>query len=243
LVTTFKRNPKTVFDWGKALQITDNNVRELVKKTDLNTSRRSFIYSDQNVNSCSELIIKYLEQFHEKNPLRKAMSADVLQQETGLSEKWLAEMLGIMENNASIRSAGTGVALASHKVELAGGTAEKSVKIETDLSGNGFIPMTTEGLSKILNTSHKEILEILHVLKRNEKVVEIENGVWMHSQNMAKLRQAMKDHFNIQSELNVADFKRMSGLTRKFAIPVLEYCDKQGWTERNGNVRLRGAEL
>jgi len=38
----------------------------------------------------------------------------------------------------------------------------------------------------------------------------------------------------------VADFKRMSGLTRKFAIPVLEYCDKQSWTVRDGNVRLKG---
>ncbi len=240
LVATFKRNPKTVFNWGKALQMTDNNVRELVKKTELNTSRRSFIYSDENVNSCSELIIKCLEQFHEKNPLRKAMSTDVLQLETGLSQKWSTEVLDIMVKDASIRSAGTGVALASHKVELAGGTAEISRKIETDLRGNGFTPMTTEELSKILNTSHKEILEILHVLKRNETVVEIENGVWMHSQNMAKLHQAMKDHFNIQSEMNVADFKRMSGLTRKFAIPVLEYCDKQGWTVRDGNVRLKG---
>ena len=158
LVTTFKLNPKTVFEWGKALQMIDNNVRDLVKKTGLNTSRRSFIYSDENLNTCSELIIKSLEQYHEKNPLRKGMSTDVLQQETRLSEKWLTELLGIMEKDASIRFAGTGVALASHKVELAGGTAEISGKIETDLRGNGFTPMTTEELSKILNTSHKEIL-------------------------------------------------------------------------------------
>ncbi len=243
LVATFKRNPKTVFDWGRALQMTDNTIRDLVKKTSLNTSRRSFVYSDENVNSCSELIVKSLEQFHEKNPLRKAMSADVLQQETGLSEKWLAEMLDIMEHDASIRSAGTGVALASHKVELAGGTAEVSRKMEDGIIENGFTPLTTEELSKKLKTSHKDILEILHVLKSEDKVVEIENGVWMHSQNMAKLRQAMKDHFNTQSEMNVTDFKRMSGLTRKFAIPVLEYSDKQGWTERDGNVRLKGAEL
>jgi len=240
LVTTYKRNPKTAFDWGKSLQMTDNTIRELVKKTDLNTSRRTFIYSDENLKSCSELIVKSLEQFHEKNPLRKAMSVDVLQQETGLSEKWLAEMLDIMEHNASIRSAGTGVALASHKVELAGGTAEVSRKMEDGIMENGFTPLTTEELSKKLKTSHKDILEILHVLKSEDKVVEIENGVWMHSQNMAKLHQGMKDHFNIQSEMNVADFKRISGLTRKFAIPVLEYCDKQGWTERDGNVRLKG---
>ena len=243
LVTTFKLNPKTVHEWGVAFQMMDDNVRDLVKNTELNTSRCSFVYTDENVNSCSELIVKSLEQYHKKNPLRKSMSADVLQQETRLSEKWLAEMLDIMEKDASIRSAGTGVALAGHKVELEGGTADISRKMENGIMENGFTPLITEELSKILNTSHKEILEILHVLKGNEKVVEIENGVWMHSQNMAKLRQAMKDHFNTQSKMNVADFKRMSGLTRKFAIPVLEYCDKQGWTERDGNVRLMGTEL
>ncbi len=243
LVNTFKLEPKTVFEWGKSLQLTDKAVRELVKKTGLKSSRRSFIYSDGNIKDCSELIGKRLKQFHANNPLRKSMSVDVLQQETGLSEKWLAEMLDIMEKDASIRSAGTGIALESHRVELAGGTAELSGKIESGLIGNGFTPMTTDELSKKLKTSHKDILEILHVLKSKNKVVEIENGVWMHSQNLTKLRQAMKDHFNTQSEMNVADFKRMSGLTRKFAIPVLEYCDKQGWTERNGNVRLKGTEL
>jgi len=243
LVNTFKLEPKTAFEWGNALQLTEKSVRELLKKTGLKSSWRSFIYSDGNIQDCSELIGKRLEQFHEENPLRKAMSADVLQQETRLSEKWLAEMLGIMEKEASIRSAGTGVALASHKVKLAGGTAELSRKMEDEIMGNGFTPLTTEELSKKLNTSHKEILEILHVLKGNETVVEIENGIWMHSQNMAKLRQAMKDHFNTQNEMNVADFKRMSGLTRKFAISVLEYCDKQGWAERDGNVRLKGEGL
>ena len=145
-----------------------------------------------------------------------------------------------MEKNASIRSAGTGVALASHKVELAGGTAEISRKMEDGIMESGFIPVTTEELSKKLKTSHKDILEILHVLKSEDKVVEIKNDVWMHSENMAKLRKALQSHFDSQNEMNVADFKNMSGLTRKFAIPVLEYCDKQGWTERDGNVRLKG---
>ena len=243
LVTTFKLNPKTVFDWGKALQMTDNNVRNLVKKTGLNTSRRSFIYSDDNLNTCSELIVKSLEQFHEKNPLRKAMSTDVLQQETRLSEKWLSELLGIMEKDASIRSAGTGVALASHKVKLAGGTADVSRKIEECLMKNGFTPMITKELSGMLHKAENDVLEILHVLKSAGNVLEIENGVWMHGENMAKLRQSLKGHFDSQNEMNVADFKRMTSLTRKFAIPVLEYCDKQDWTERNGNLRLKGKEL
>ena len=243
LVMTFKLNPKTIHRWGSFLQMMDYYVRELVKKADLKTSRHSFIYADENLNTCSELIVKSLEQYHERNPLRKAMSADVLQQETRLSEKWLSELLDIMEKDASIRSAGTGVALASHKVELEGGTAELSGKIETGLRGKEFTPMTTKELSGKLNKAENDVLEILHVLKSAGNVLEIENGVWMHGENMAKLRRSLKIHFNSQNEMNVADFKNISGLTRKFAIPVLEFCDRQGWTNREGNLRLKGTEL
>jgi selenocysteine-specific elongation factor len=171
------------------------------------------------------------------------MSTIVLQQETRLSEKWLSELLGIMEKDASIRSAGTGVALASHKVKLAGGTADVSRKIEECLMKNGFTPMTTKELSGMLHKAENDVLEILHVLKSAGNVLEIENGVWMHGENMAKLRRSLKGHFDSQNEMNVSDFKSISGLTRKFAIPVLEYCDKQGWTERDGNLRLKGTEL
>ena len=242
-VSAFNLKPKTVYEWGKALQLTDKAVRELVIKTGLNSSKRSFIYNNENLEHCTHLLQQTLESFHEKNPLRKAMSVDVLQQETKLSEKWLAEVIEILEKDGVLRSAGTGVALASHSVELAGGTAEMSRKIEDGIMESGFTPMTTGEVSNKLKMSPKEILEILHVLKNNETVVEIENGVWMHGENMAKLRQAMDDHFNTQSEMNVADFKRISGLTRKFAIPVLEYCDRQGWTVRDGNVRLKGEGL
>ena len=243
LVATFNLSPKTVHDWGLVLHMTEKRVRELVKKTGLKTSRQNFIYTDENLQDCIEWVIGCLEKYHENNPLRKAMSVDVLKQETGLSEKWLAEVLEIMENDGFIRSAGTGVALASHAVELEGGTADVSRKLEEQMIKNGFTPLTTEELSGSLKRGHKDILEILHVLKSEETVVEIENGVWMHSQNMAKLRQEMSNHFHTQTEMNVADFKHITGLTRKFAIPVLEYCDRQGWTDRDGNVRLKRDNL
>jgi selenocysteine-specific elongation factor len=243
LVTTYKLSPKAIHGWGQALQMTDDQVSEMAKKAKLKISRHSFVYADENLNTCSELIVKSLEQYHGKNPLRKAMSADVLQQETRLSEKWLAEVLGIMEKDASIRSAGTGVALASHKVELAGGTAELSGKMEKALRENGFTPMTAKELSGMLNKAENDVLEILHVIKSAGNVLEIENGVWMHDENMSKLRRSLKSHFDSQNEMNVADFKNISGLTRKFAIPVLEYSDKQGWTNREGNLRLKGTKL
>jgi selenocysteine-specific elongation factor len=243
LVMTFKLEPKTINAWGRLVHITDDQVRGIIKKSDLKTSKHSFIYTDQNLDECKNLILKGLKRFHEKYPLRKSMGSDVLKQETKMSDHWLTELLNMMEAEGSVRSAGPGVALASHKVELAGGRAELSGKMEHILMENGFIPTTTAELSEKLSESEKGVLEILHVLKGEKKVEEILNGVWMYSENMAKLLRSLNDHFNTQSEMNVGDFKDITGLTRKFAIPVLEYCDKMGWTNRQGNVRLKGENL
>ncbi|MER3632993.1 MAG: hypothetical protein C4325_13270 [Blastocatellia bacterium] len=38
--------------------------------------------------------------------------------------------------------------------------------------------------------------------------------------------------------IDVAAFKEISGLSRKFAIPILEYLDRQGITRRNGDRRV-----
>ncbi len=243
LVTTFKLEPKTINEWGKLIHITDDHVREIVKKSDLKTSKHSMIYTDKNLDECRNMIFKELEYFHKKYPLREAIGSDGLKQKTKMNNHWLTELLNMMEAEGSVRSAGPGVALASHKVELAGGKAVLSGEMEQLMMGNGFTPTTTMELSEKLNETEKGVLEILHVLKSKKKVAEILNGVWMNNENMVKLRRSLNDHFNTQSEMNVADFKTMTGLTRKFAIPILEYCDMQGWTRRDGNVRLKGENL
>lgn len=40
------------------------------------------------------------------------------------------------------------------------------------------------------------------------------------------------------SRLSVADFKDLTGLTRKYAIPLLEYLDRERLTRREGDERV-----
>jgi len=49
--------------------------------------------------------------------------------------------------------------------------------------------------------------------------------------------------FDAHSELSVGDVKDALGITRKHAIPLLEYCDRRGLTTRRGNARLAGPAL
>ena len=43
--------------------------------------------------------------------------------------------------------------------------------------------------------------------------------------------------------MSVADFKEISGLSRKWAVPLLEHLDRTGWTVRSGDERKKGGRL
>ena len=53
----------------------------------------------------------------------------------------------------------------------------------------------------------------------------------------------LKKYFSEFKEINVSDFKKLTGLTRKTAIPLLEFLDKNNYTIRKSNFRIIGQEL
>jgi selenocysteine-specific elongation factor len=58
-----------------------------------------------------------------------------------------------------------------------------------------------------------------------------------------EIEAALRGHFAAQPALRVADLKDLLGVSRKHAIPLLEYCDRIGFTVRAGDERKRGPRL
>jgi len=243
LVHSFSTQPHTLSAWALLNQCTDEKVHKWITKLDLLTTKKGIVFTHKILDESKKIIISTLNTFHQRKPLRRSMGVDILQQESRLSTIWLEEVVAMMKKEGIVKFVESGLALTSHKVELVGGTAELSRKMENNLTEVGLTPVTTAELSQKFNENDKRVLEVLHVLKGDKKVSEIENGTWMHNENIAKLRQALINHFNQNNEMGVTDFKNITALTRKFAIPMLEYCDKQGWTDRSGNQRSKGDNL
>ena len=64
-------------------------------------------------------------------------------------------------------------------------------------------------------------MELLHVLKGKEKLIEIKAGLWLEKSNFNKLISMLKSYFLSKEKLSVPDFKTLTHLTRKTAIPLL----------------------
>ncbi|MFT7522141.1 MAG: hypothetical protein ACI9MC_004293 [Kiritimatiellia bacterium] len=65
---------------------------------------------------------------------------------------------------------------------------------------------------------------------------------WILSDLLDELRVALRSRLD-EGPMGPPDFKALTGLSRKTAIPLLEWMDRAGWTRREGDGRVAGAKL
>jgi selenocysteine-specific elongation factor len=58
-----------------------------------------------------------------------------------------------------------------------------------------------------------------------------------HRSALAELRQRITTFKTKTARIDVAKFKELTGVSRKYAIPLLEYLDRERVTRRVGDVR------
>jgi selenocysteine-specific elongation factor len=81
------------------------------------------------------------------------------------------------------------------------------------------------------------------LLREKNRLVFVEDNLFFHADLIEKLIQQLAHFFSSQSELHIAEFKKMTGTSRKYAIPLLTYLDNNGITERKDDLRLPGKKL
>jgi selenocysteine-specific elongation factor len=91
-------------------------------------------------------------------------------------------------------------------------------------------------------TSRESFADAVTVLKSRGEVVEVGDGL-IHPGALEVCIARLNSWFSTRAELSVGDLKDALGITRKHAIPLLEYFDRSGYTVRRGNARLAGAAL
>ena len=98
--------------------------------------------------------------------------------------------------------------------------------IEDLIKKSGLIPVEKKAIQNISDYKSYQLLDVIHFLKSKRKIVELGNNFFIHQDYLIILLNYLKKYFTTSIELSISDFKKISGLTRKTAIPVLEFLDK-----------------
>jgi selenocysteine-specific elongation factor len=99
------------------------------------------------------------------------------------------------------------------------------------------VPSAKEVLAR-LRIDRGRAEKILQVLLKDKTLVRVAEDLIFHRSALEKLRQLLARRKEQNPRLNVAAFKELTGLSRKYAIPLLEYLDRERVTRRAGEERV-----
>ena len=80
--------------------------------------------------------------------------------------------------------------------------------------------------------------KLLHLLLKEKVLVRVSEDLIFHRSALVNLRQIVAQRKARSNRIDVPVFKEITGLSRKYAIPLLEYLDRERVTRREGDQRI-----
>ena len=184
-------------------------------------------------------ILDFIQEFHRVNPLRQGISRGELASQWGknLSDRLFHFLVERLIRQKKIVSEQETLRLPGHKVSLAGDQEKLKQKIVDIYKSAGLKPPTVKKLLEELKLTFKEAGSVLNLLQKENILVKINEDFYFAKSAVDELKSKIIAYFEKNDEMGPVDFKNLTGLSRKFAIPLLEFMDKEKLTMRVGDKR------
>jgi len=195
---------------------------------------------EQAVQDCAAALQQAVEQFHRANPLLPGMPKQELRGRAGNPRPELFQAaLDDLVRARTISVAGDLVQRAGRQISLAPEESRAKELIEKEFERAGLaVPSVSAVLAK-LPVEAARAQKILQILLREQVLVKIAEDFVFHRAAVAGLRELIARYRKERGDrLGIAAFKELTGVTRKYAIPLLVYLDRERVTRRAGDERV-----
>jgi selenocysteine-specific elongation factor len=175
--------------------------------------------------------------FHRKNPLVAGIAREQLREQTGASAEVFDAAFATLTRENKIEVAGDLLRLPGHGVVMKDEEAESKRTIEQAFASAGLkVPALREVLAG-LSVDKTRAQKIVTLLLRDRVLIKVSDELVFHRSALEELRRQMTAYKKKSTKIDVAQFKELTGVSRKYAIPLLEYLDRERVTKRVGDAR------
>jgi len=200
----------------------------------------------EDVDRLSGAVLEELERHHKREPLARGMLRETLREKvfTHSSPESFTGVLARLEAEGKVVPEKDIVRLSRHSVGLSEQDAALSKRIEQIyLAAAVEAPSVDEVMTRanVSSTQRTQARKLLQLLIDDRKVVRIQGEMFMHAQVVEELKTKLLAYASQHEPdrlIDVAAFKDLAGVSRKYAIPLLEYFDREQVTRRAGDKRL-----
>jgi len=189
-----------------------------------------------------QAVLAAIEKFHVADGQRAGISRDELAAELKLNPAVLNAVIDSLLQSRQLQAAGAMLARPGWSSQLPDRDQRACGQIAAKLQQAGYAPPSPDELAAALGEPPARMATLLKLLAERGEVVRLDDKIWMHRDAVEAGKQAALKLFRQRPLFSTMDFRDALGVSRKFAVPLVDYLDKIRFTVRNGNNRTPGVE-
>jgi selenocysteine-specific elongation factor len=150
----------------------------------------------------------------------------------------LNALLHALAAQGKVNLQGETVRLGGRQMQLSSEEIHARDQISAAFEKAGLAAPTANEVLTNLQIDRARAEKLLRILLKENVLHRVTEDLIFHQSALQGLRQILARRKAQNTRLSVADFKELTGLTRKYAIPLLEYLDRERLTRREGDERV-----
>ena len=187
-------------------------------------------------------ILAAIQAFHSANPQRAGIGRDELLATLKADGKLLDLAVASLLGTKQIEHNGNVLAGAGWSARVVDRDQRLCDQIAAKLQQAGWAPPGAEELAAALGEPLPRVSAMMRLLGERGIFVRLDERVWMHRDAVEAGKQTALKLFARAPMFSTMDFRDALGVSRKYAVPLVDYLDKVRFTVRSGNNRTPGAE-
>jgi selenocysteine-specific elongation factor len=164
-----------------------------------------------------------------KEELRSKITGNV-------KEKPFNQLLNALIQDGAIVRDKDIIRIKDHKVKLLQDQETLRNQIEQIYLKEGLEPPYFNNLDQnIIQKGGKDLVEIM---VKDGTLIKVKEDLYFHKKPIEELKQRLVDFIKEKGEITTPELKQVTGVSRKYTIPLIEYFDKTQLTVRIGDKRI-----
>ena len=183
-----------------------------------------------------------LEEFHRQQPLEPGLPLQLLRSRLGAAPEVVDAVLERQVRAGRLVLAGALVRAASWAPQLSTAEQVLAESLVAELGAAGAEPAS---VAELVSRHGAQTVGLLRYLERQSRLVQVESERYYERDALETLLDRLRKHMDGGSEHSPAELREVLGVSRKYLIPLLEFCDRVGYTARlaSGGRVWRGHRL
>ncbi|UCG44199.1 MAG: selenocysteine-specific translation elongation factor [candidate division WOR-3 bacterium] len=199
---------------------------------------KDYLVHGQNMTDGRDAVLAALEEFHRQSPFRVGLKRPELRDKSsrGFSVPLFDAVVNALLADGVVVEEGGRVRRAGHEVRLKPEEQELFDRVGAEMLERGFSPPSLEDA---LAGARKPLADrVRTALLETGVLVDVGESVVFHRDVVARGRDIVVELFKETNELAASDVRKRMGSTRRYVIPLLNYFDSTGLTQRRGDKRV-----